>query len=54
MKGCAAALLLASLWLVLRSQEANVGWAYNGGPQGDHYSLLTQLTPPNAGQLREE
>jgi quinoprotein glucose dehydrogenase len=29
------------------------GWAYNGGPNADHYSPLTQITPGNVTTLRE-
>jgi len=27
-------------------------WIYNGGPAGDHYSALTQVTPANVAQLK--
>jgi quinoprotein glucose dehydrogenase len=35
------------------AQQENVGWDYNGGPQADHYSPLTAITPSNVSQLRQ-
>src|ERR1700677_3627486 len=47
------ALAAIALCAGFRSQNANVGWLYNGGPQGDHYSPLTQITPANVSQLQQ-
>jgi quinoprotein glucose dehydrogenase len=32
---------------------ADGDWLYNGGPSGDHYSPLTQITPENVARLKE-
>ena len=31
----------------------DVNWLYNGGPNGDHYAPLSQITPANVGRLKE-
>ncbi len=31
----------------------NVDWLYNGGPSGDHYAPLSQITPANVSRLKE-
>lgn len=54
MKIAVGALVVVCLWAVGQAQEANVGWQYNGGPQADHYSPLTQITPANVNQLKQE
>jgi quinoprotein glucose dehydrogenase len=53
MNSSAVALVVLGLCAGLQAQDGNVGWAYNGGPQGDHYSPLTQVAPANVAQLRE-
>lgn len=30
----------------------SVDWQYNGGPQGDHYTPLAEITPANVAQLK--
>ena len=30
-----------------------IGWGYNGGPQGDHFSTAKQITPANVSQLQQ-
>ena len=32
---------------------SDMNWAYNGGPTGDHYAPLRQITPSNVGRLKE-
>jgi quinoprotein glucose dehydrogenase len=53
MNSSAVALVVLGLCAGLQAQDGNVGWAYNGAPQGDHYSPLTQVAPANVAQLRE-
>ena len=43
--------------IVCGAEAAPVGgqttdWAYNGGPKGDHYTPLAQITPANVAQLK--
>ncbi len=44
-----AGVLAASLFA---ASAGDVPWRYNGGPQGDHYSPLAQITPSNVRQLK--
>ena len=48
-----AVLACVSLGGAVTAQVADVPWTYNGGPGGDHYSPLTQITPANVGSLKQ-
>jgi quinoprotein glucose dehydrogenase len=46
--------LLCAFSCAVSSGQASVGWpAYNGGPDGDHYSRLTQINRANVHQLTQ-
>jgi quinoprotein glucose dehydrogenase len=46
-------ILLASLMCAACAAQRSTGWtAYNGGPDGDHYSALTQINRDNVQNLK--
>ncbi|MGC1462802.1 MAG: PQQ-binding-like beta-propeller repeat protein [Terracidiphilus sp.] len=44
---------LTIAWPLICSAQSTVGWpVFNGGPDADHYSRLTQINRGNVGQLK--